>query len=189
MPNLLKFILRHSSPTFLAAGWGPGLWQETDLQQARIAHLEKEIELLKAEIRALHQAQGQLQGQLSETRSESQRLQRETHALKQQQSQREQLQGLCNQRTWQLEDLAEKLRKLAEASETLLTENAFLKVLLTIAEKHRAAELGPERSFPPEDAASLPPPGQDHFPQVEKEGAGPLDSRVPAEHSKENWTE
>ncbi|XP_039224011.1 thioredoxin domain-containing protein 11 [Crotalus tigris] len=189
VPNLLKFILRHSSPTFLAAGWGPGLWQETDLQQARIAHLEKEIELLKAEIQALHQAQGQLQGQLSETRSESQRLQRETHALKQQQSHREQLQGLCSQRTWQLEDLAEKLRKLAEASETLLTENAFLKVLLTIAEKHRAAELGPEHSFPPEDTAHLPPPGQDHFSQVEKEGAGPLDSRVPAEHSKENWTE
>ncbi|XP_058013118.1 thioredoxin domain-containing protein 11 isoform X2 [Ahaetulla prasina] len=189
VPNLLKFILRHSNPPFLAAGWGPGLWQETDLQQARITHLEKEIRLLKAEIWALHQAQGQLQGQLSETRSESQRLQRETHALKQQQSHQEQLQGLCSQRTWQLEDMAEKLRKLAEASETLLTENAFLKVLLAIAEKHRAAELGSERSHPPEDAAGLPSPGRDNFPQVEKEGAAPLDSRVPTEHSKENWTE
>ncbi|XP_013925551.1 PREDICTED: thioredoxin domain-containing protein 11 [Thamnophis sirtalis] len=190
LPNLLRFILRHSSPPFLAEGWGPSLWQETDLQQARIAHLEKEIRLLKAEIRVLHQAQGQLQGQLSETRSESQRLQRETHALKQQQSHQEQLQGLCSKRTWQLEDMAEKLRKLAEASETLLTENAFLKVLLAIAEKHRAAEPGSEGgSRPPEDPTSLPSPGQDHFPQVEEGGAAPLDSRVPTEHSKENWTE
>lgn len=85
--------------------------------------------------------------------------------------------------------MAEKLRKLAEASETLLTENAFLKVLLAIAEKHRAAEVGSEGSLPPEDAAGLPSPGRDHFPQVEKEGAAPLDSRVPTEHSKENWTE
>ncbi|XP_026539129.1 thioredoxin domain-containing protein 11 [Notechis scutatus] len=190
VPSLLKFILYHSSPPFPAAGWGPGLWQETSLQQARIAHLEKEIGLLKAEIQALHQAQGQLQGQLSETRSESQRLQRETRALKQQQqSHQEQLQGLCSQRTWRLEDLAEKLRKLAEASETLLTENAFLKVLLAIAEKHRAAESGPERSPPAEDPTGLLSPGRGHFPPVEKEGAAPLDSRVPAEHSKENWTE
>uniref|UniRef100_A0A8C6VL41 Thioredoxin domain containing 11 n=1 Tax=Naja naja TaxID=35670 RepID=A0A8C6VL41_NAJNA len=170
VPNLLKFILYHSSPPFPAVGWGPGLWQETNLQQARIAHLEKEIRLLKAEIQALHQAQGQLQGQLSETRSESQRLQQETHALKQQQSHQEQLQGLCSQRTWQLEDMAEKLRKLAEASETLLTENAFLKVLLAIAEKHRAAESGPEHSPPPEDTTGLLSPGVATSPRWKRKG-------------------
>ncbi|KAM6424366.1 thioredoxin domain-containing protein 11 isoform 1-T1 [Liasis olivaceus] len=193
VPNLLKFILHHSSPPSLATGWGPGLngglWRETVLQQARIARLESEIEVLKAEIQALHQAQAQLQGQLAEARSESQRLQREAHALRKQHGHQEQLRGLCSQKTWQLEDMAEKLRELADASETLLTENAFLKVLLASAETLRAAKPSSEHSLPHKDAAGLPAPGQDRFPQVEKEGAAPLDSRVPAEHSKENWTE
>ncbi|XP_070617595.1 thioredoxin domain-containing protein 11 isoform X1 [Erythrolamprus reginae] len=184
VPNLLRFVLRHSGPPSLAAGWGPAPWPETDLQQARIARLEQEISLLKTEIRALHQAQGQMQGQLSETRSESRRLQRETQALRHQQGRQEQLQGRCSQRVWQLDDVAQKLRRLAEASETLLAENAFLKALLAVAEKRRAAaaEVGSDHG--------LPSPGRDPFPQVEAaEGAAPLDPKAPVEHSKDNWTE
>lgn len=193
VPNLLKFVLHHSSPPALATAWGPGLngglWRETVLQQVRIARLEGEIEVLKAEIQALHRAQGQLQGQLSDAQRQSRRLQREAHALREQQSHQEQLQGLCSQETWQLGDTAEKLRELADASETLLAENAFLKVLLASTERRQAAEPSPERGLPHKETASLPAPGQDRSPQMEKDGAAPLNGRVPTEHSKENWTE
>ncbi|XP_063171047.1 thioredoxin domain-containing protein 11 [Candoia aspera] len=193
VPNLLKFVLCHSSPPSLATAWGSGLnsglWRETVLQQARIARLESEIEMLKAEIRALHRAQAQLQGQLSDARRESRRLQQEAHALREQQSRQEQLQGLCGWKTWQLGGTAEKLQDLADASETLLAENALLKALLASAERRLAAEPSPERGLPREEAAGLPTPGHDRFPQVEEEGAAPLDGRIPTEHSKENWTE
>ncbi|XP_042294301.1 thioredoxin domain-containing protein 11 isoform X2 [Sceloporus undulatus] len=196
LPNLLKFLLAHSSQPSLASSLEPCLngclWGEAALQRGCIAHLERQVEKLRAEIRALHRAQAQLQGQLSDARRESQRLQQEARLLRKQQSslqsQREHLQGLHDQKTRELEGLAEKLQELADASETLLAENAFLKVLLAAAEKKWRTEAEPEVGLAKEEPG-LAVPATENFPEAEQNGQTQMDARLASEHSKENWTE
>lgn len=160
------------------------------LQQGRISHLEREIQKLRAEIQVLHQAQAQLKGELSEARQEERRLQQETHILRKQQgalqSHREQLQGLFEQKSRELADMAEKLQELADASENLLAENTVLKVL--VASGERAKREPPEISLRQEDSG-LVVPVTDNFHEAEQLDNTHLETSIAAEHSKENWTE
>ncbi|XP_053132881.1 thioredoxin domain-containing protein 11 isoform X2 [Hemicordylus capensis] len=196
LPNLLKFLLLHTSPATTPSGSNPHLsgclQKETVLHQGHISHLEREIQKLRAEIQALHQAQAHLQGQLSETRREEQRLQLETRVLKKQQgalqSHREHLQALYEQKARELEAMAEKLQELADASENLLAENTLLKVLVASVERKLETKTELEISLPKEDVGPVVPT-VDGFHETEKAENAHLDPRLTSEHSKENWTE
>lgn len=169
LPNLLKFLLRHSSPSSA----------QPCLEECRVSFLEREIQRLRVESQALREAQALLRAQLSEARREEQRLQQEGRALRKQQgalqSQREHLQGLCSQKSRELEGLAGRLRELAEASKTLLAENTLLKVLLASVEGEQRAKAEPDTG-----------PGQE---EEEEEASAHLEATMASEHSRENWTE
>ncbi|XP_065500838.1 thioredoxin domain-containing protein 11 isoform X1 [Caloenas nicobarica] len=138
LPNLLKFILHHSSFSSLEPCTKECLHKETVLQQGRISHLEREIQKLRSEIGALHQAHDQLEAQLSEARREEQKLQQQKHALEKQhktlQLHSEQLQATHDRKNQELLEMAEKLQELADASENLLKENTLLRILVASRE-------------------------------------------------------
>ncbi|XP_044515002.1 thioredoxin domain-containing protein 11 isoform X1 [Gracilinanus agilis] len=143
LPNLLKFILRYSDPiSTVGSSADPQtkerLQNEAVLQKGHIAHLEKEIHKLRAEITSLHQAQAQVESQLSDARRDKHRLQKQKQTLEKQHSvlqlHSEQLEALYEQKTRELEEMAVKLQELADASENLLTENALLKILVATME-------------------------------------------------------
>ncbi|XP_054698520.1 thioredoxin domain-containing protein 11 isoform X3 [Grus americana] len=138
LPNLLKFILHHSSLSSSEPCTKECLHKETVLQQGHISHLEGEIQKLRSEISALHQAHDQLEAQLSEARREEQRLQQQKHTLEKQhktlQLHSEQLQATYDQKNQELLEMAEKLQELADASENLLKENTLLRILVASRE-------------------------------------------------------
>ncbi|XP_074867164.1 thioredoxin domain-containing protein 11 isoform X2 [Carettochelys insculpta] len=142
LPNLLKFILHYSHLPSAALDSEPctkDYPQKEMLQQEHIAHLKREIQKLRSEVSALHQAQYHLEAQLSEAKKEEHKLQQQKLTLEKQHSilQRnsEHLQALYEQKSRELEEMAEKLQELADASENLLTENALLKVLVASVEE------------------------------------------------------
>lgn len=134
LPNLLKFILHHSSLSPSEPCTKECLHKESVLQQGHISHLEREIQKLRSEISALHQAHDQLEAQLSAARREEQRLQQQKHTLEKQhktlQLHSEQLQATYDLKNQELLEMAEKLQELADASENLLKENALLRILV-----------------------------------------------------------
>ncbi|XP_023413123.2 thioredoxin domain-containing protein 11 isoform X3 [Loxodonta africana] len=144
LPNLLKFILHHSNPAPTPQNLANPptkecLQSEADVQQGHISHLEREIQKLRAEISALHRAQVQVEAQLSSARRDEHRLLRQKQTLEKQHSllrlHSEQLQALYEQKTGELEEVAHKLQELADASENLLTENTWLKILVATMER------------------------------------------------------
>ncbi|NWX39152.1 TXD11 protein, partial [Steatornis caripensis] len=138
LPNLLKFILHHSSLSSSEPCTKECLHKETVLQQGHISHLEREIQKLRSEISALHQAHDQLEAQLSEARKQEHRLQQQKHTLEKQhktlQLHSEQLQATYDQKNQELLEMAEKLQELADASENLLKENTLLRILVASRE-------------------------------------------------------
>ncbi|XP_065589024.1 thioredoxin domain-containing protein 11 isoform X1 [Cyrtonyx montezumae] len=138
LPHLLKFILHHSRLSSPEPCTKECLHKETVLQQGHISHLEKEIQKLRLEIRALHQAHDSLEAQLSEARREEHRLQQQKHTLEKQhktlQLHSEQLQATYDQKNRELLEMAEKLQELADASENLLKENTLLRILVASRE-------------------------------------------------------
>ncbi|XP_008591898.1 PREDICTED: thioredoxin domain-containing protein 11 isoform X1 [Galeopterus variegatus] len=181
LPNLLRFILHHSDPASAPQNLANPptkecLQSEAVLQQGHISHLEREIQKLRAEISSLQRAQVQVEAQLSRARRDEHRLLRQQQTLEQQhsllQQQSEQLQTLYMHKTRELEELARKLQELADASENLLTENAWLKILVATMEqklegKDEAEKLAPQRearsdspepSGAPRLPGSTPPP-------------------------------
>ncbi|NWI90500.1 TXD11 protein, partial [Pitta sordida] len=138
LPNLLKFILHHSSLSSSEPCTKECRHKEAVLQQGHISHLEREILKLRSEISALHQAHELLEAQLAEARREEQRLQQQKHTLEKQhktlQLHSEQLQATYDQKNQELLEMAEKLQELADASENLLKENALLRILVASRE-------------------------------------------------------
>lgn len=188
LPNLLRFILHHSDPAsaprHLASPPSQECLQsEAALQQGHISHLEREIRKLRAEISSLHRAQAQVEGQLSNARRDERRLLRQQQTLEKQHSllQRhsEQLQALYAQKGRELEELA-------DASETLLTENAWLKILVATMEKKlggqgRAEEPAPQTEARPEHPE---PAGAPRLP-----GSAPSPSNVSSSLAPERKSE
>nr|XP_019570706.1 PREDICTED: thioredoxin domain-containing protein 11 isoform X2 [Rhinolophus sinicus] len=166
LPNLLRFILHHSDPAPVPQDLGNPppkecLQSGAALQQGHISHLEREIQKLRAEISALQRAQVQVEARLSSARRDEHRLRRQQRSLEQQhrllQLHSEQLQALYEQKTRELEQVAHKLQELADASENLLTENAWLKVLLATMERKLEGKVGAENLTPREEAPSEHP--------------------------------
>ncbi|XP_033284687.1 thioredoxin domain-containing protein 11 isoform X2 [Orcinus orca] len=199
LPNLLRFILHHSDPASVPQNLvNPPtkecLQREAVLQQGHISHLEREIQKLRAEISALQQAQGQVEARLSSARRDEQQLRRQQHTLERQHSllqlHSEQLQALYEQKTRELEEVARKLQELADASENLLTENTWLKILVATMEQKLEGRDGAEDRAPldevrldyhkpsgtPRLPASTPPPSN-------------VSSTLASERSTENRTD
>ncbi|XP_075851224.1 thioredoxin domain-containing protein 11 isoform X2 [Microcebus murinus] len=175
LPNLLRFILHYSNPV---SPWNmvadpptkECLQSEAVAQQGHISHLEREIQKLRAEISSLQRAQGQVEFRLSSARRDEHRLRRQQQALEEQhrllQQHSEQLQALYQQKTRELEALARKLQELADASENLLTENTWLKILVATMERKLEGKDGAESPAPPREAhpEHPEPSGTPHLP-------------------------
>lgn len=181
LPNLLKFILHHSDPVSASQNLANPPTKECPqsevvFQQGHISHLEREIQKLRAEISTLQRVQVQVEAQLSSARRDEQRLQLQKQALEEQHSllrlHSQQLQALYEQKTRELEQLARRLQELADASENLLAENTWLKILVATMERKLEGKDGgealtllaevhpdhPEPVGPPRLPASTPPP-------------------------------
>ncbi|XP_006903400.1 PREDICTED: thioredoxin domain-containing protein 11-like [Elephantulus edwardii] len=199
LPNLLKFILHHSNPEPAPQSLANPTTKECQqseeaLQQGHISHLEREIRKLRAELRALHSAQAQVEAQLASARRDEHRLLRQKQTLEQQHSllrlHSEQLQALYQQKTGQLEEVARRLQELADASENLLTENAWLKILVATMERKLEDKEGAETLATPKEAHTdhPEPVGEPRVP-----GGNPPSSNVSAtlasERSHENRTD
>lgn len=199
LPNLLRFILHHSDPASAPQNLAnPStkecLQSEAVFQQGHISHLEREIQKLRAEISTLQRAQVQVEAQLSSARRDEHRLLQQKQTLEKQhgllQLHSEQLQALYEQKTRELEDVARKLQELADASENLLTENTWLKILVATMERKLEGKDRAENLPPPQEAGSdhPEPPGAPRLP-----GSTPLPSNssstLASERSNESRTD
>ncbi|XP_030156500.1 thioredoxin domain-containing protein 11 isoform X3 [Lynx canadensis] len=181
LPNLLRFILHHSDPASSPRSRAEPpakecVQSEAVFQQGHISHLEREIRKLRAEIGALQRAQGQVEAQLSSARRDGHRLLRQKQSLEARHGllrlHSEQLRALAERKARELEELARRLQELADASQDLLTENAWLKILVAtmgrklegrdgadeLAPPREARPDRPEPSGPPRLPGSAPPP-------------------------------
>lgn len=199
LPNLLRFILHHSHPASVPQNFANHptkecLQSEAVLQQGHISHLEREIQKLRAEISILQQAQMQVEAQLSSARRDEHQLLQQQQTLKKQHSllqlHSEQLQALYEQKTRELEEVARKLEELADASENLLTENTWLKILVATMERKLWSKDGAENLSPPEEAHSdyPEPSGSPQLPGSTPPPAN-ISSPLAAERSNENRTD
>ncbi|XP_034878176.1 thioredoxin domain-containing protein 11 isoform X1 [Mirounga leonina] len=199
LPNLLRFILHHSDPASVPQNLANPptkecLQSEAVFQQGHISHLEREIQKLRAEISTLQRAQVQVEAQLSSVRRDEHRLLRQKQTLEKQHSllqlHSQQLQALYEQKTRELEEVARKLQELADASENLLTENTWLKILVATMERKLEGKDGAESLPPPQEVGSdhPEPPGPPRLP-----GSTPLPSNssstLASERSNENRTD
>ncbi|XP_020942259.1 thioredoxin domain-containing protein 11 isoform X1 [Sus scrofa] len=195
LPNLLRFILHHSNPAS-SAPRNPAhpptkecLQSEAVLQQGHISHLEREIQKLRAEIGALQRAQAQVEARLASARRDEHRLRQQQQALERQHGllrlHSQQLQSLYEHKTRELEEVARKLQELADASENLLTENTWLKILVATMERKlegrdrpqdRAPSAHPEPAGTPRLPAGTPPPSN-------------VSATLASERSQENRTD
>lgn len=199
LPNLLRFILHHSDPASVPQNLAnPStkecLQSEAVLQQRHISHLEREIQKLRAEISTLQRAQMQVEAQLSSARRDEHQLLQQQQTLKKQHSllqlHSEQLQALYEQKTRELEEVARKLQELADASENLLTENTWLKILVATMERKLESKDGAENLSPPEEGHtdSPEPSGSPRLPGSTPPPAN-ISSPLAAERSNENRTD
>ncbi|KAL0617572.1 Thioredoxin domain-containing protein 11, partial [Plecturocebus cupreus] len=199
LPNLLRFILHHSDPASSPPNVANSptkecLQSEAVLQRGHISHLEREIQKLRAEISSLQRAQVQVESQLSSARRDEHWLRRQQRALEEQHSllrtHSEQLQALYEQKTRELEELARKLQELADASENLLTENTWLKILVATMERKLEGRDGAEslaaqrevRSEQPEPSGAPRLPGSSPAPAN-------ASATLASERSNENRTD
>ncbi|XP_044791706.1 thioredoxin domain-containing protein 11 isoform X3 [Bubalus bubalis] len=199
LPNLLRFILHHSDPASAPRSpAGPPtaecLQSEAALQQGHIAHLEREIRKLRAEIGTLQRAQVQVEARLASARRDEHRLLRQQHTLERQHDllrlHSEQLQALYEHKTRELDEVARKLQELADASETLLTENTWLKILVATMEQKLEGRDGADDRVPPSKARSEhpEPPGAPRLPASTPLPAN-VSSTLASEGSPENRTD
>lgn len=199
LPNLLRFILYHSDPAAVPQNSASPptkecLQSEAVLQQGHISHLEREVQKLRAGIGALQRAQVQVEARLSSARRDEHRLLRQQQTLERQhrrlQLYSEELQALYEQKTQELEQVAHKLQELADASENLLTENAWLKVLVAAMERKLEGKVAAENLTPGEEARSdrPEPSGASRLPGSAPPPAN-ASSALASERSNENRTD
>uniref|UniRef100_A0A147ARP1 Thioredoxin domain containing 11 n=1 Tax=Fundulus heteroclitus TaxID=8078 RepID=A0A147ARP1_FUNHE len=119
LPNLLRFILQHSSSLHHpnrssggAVGPGPG------------GVLRAEFLALQREVQALHLARERLSQQLAQLWRDNRQLKFDARTVEQS------LERQMQEKSRQLAEALGRLQELADASESLLNENMLLKVLL-----------------------------------------------------------
>ncbi|KAG8432925.1 hypothetical protein GDO86_017261 [Hymenochirus boettgeri] len=139
LPNLLKFIIKHATlPSVISDPPASCPKYYLQYKEDHVSYLEREIQRLRAEIEVLHKAQDNLLGYISNARKNAQNLkvqkQELEHHSKALEVHKEQLQILYEQKEREMGTMADKLKELAAASESLLAENAVLKFLMVSLE-------------------------------------------------------
>ncbi|XP_073398968.1 thioredoxin domain-containing protein 11 [Dendrobates tinctorius] len=158
IPNLLRFLLKYS--TLPSTGPDPPAScpkHYLQYKEDHVSYLEREIHRLRAEIKALHEAQDQLAEHISKARKDArdlklqkQKLEKHNKALE---DHKEQLQALYEQKAREAGTMADKIKELVAASESLLAENALLKFLLVSLEAKNKAKLETENHENLEDGS------------------------------------
>ncbi|KAE8579802.1 hypothetical protein XENTR_v10024188 [Xenopus tropicalis] len=139
LPNLLKFIIKHATLPSTASD-PPASCPKHYLQykEDHVSYLERGMQRLRAEIEVLHKAQDLLLSHISDARKNTQdlKVQKEKleHHNKALELHKEHLQVLYEQKQKEVGTMADKLKELAAASESLLAENAVLKFLMVSLE-------------------------------------------------------
>ncbi|XP_053327391.1 thioredoxin domain-containing protein 11 [Spea bombifrons] len=157
LQNLLKFILKYTKLPSSTAVDPPASCPKEYLRykEDHVSYLEREILRLRAEIELLHKAQHELAGHFTETRKDTHDLKvqklRLEHHNKALEVHKEQLQALYEQKAREVGTMADKMKELAAASETLLAENALLKLLMASLESKSKPEAEKEKIDNPED--------------------------------------
>lgn len=132
LPNLLRFILQHSGSVDytdkpLAASADAGASGPDAIFHAEFLALQHEVQILRY-------AREHLSQQLAQLWRNNRRLKLDTRSLEAQnaklQQERESLEEQHREKSRQLVEAVRRLRELADTSESLLNENALLRVLL-----------------------------------------------------------
>lgn len=132
LPNLLRFILQHSGSVDytdkpLAASADAGASGPDAIFRAEFLALQHEVQILR-------HAREHLSQQLAQLWRNNRRLKLDTRSLEAQnaklQQERESLEEQHREKSRQLVEAVRRLRELADTSESLLNENALLRVLL-----------------------------------------------------------
>lgn len=161
LPNLVRFILNHSSPSPQGKA-GPK------------ALLEAELRSLQGEVLSLQRAREALSQQLAALWRENRRLALHTQELQTQNTelheQSSRLETLYQEKSQQLTEAVKRLQELADASEDLLNENSLLKVLLSVLREKGSGGRAGGRSWYEDSVDEGIEPGDD-----EEMGDGKLD--------------
>lgn len=141
LPNLLRFILRHSSSvqhadqsaaSSPAEGSGPA------------SAFRAEFEALQREVQTLRSARERLSQQLARLWRDNQRLKFDSRSLEAQHAvlaqERKDLEEHYREKSRQLLEAIRRLQELADTSENLLNENTLLRVLLRALKDRTDAE-------------------------------------------------
>lgn len=133
LPNLLHFLLQHSG-SVQSSDKPLSTDAETDSPVGANTVLRAEFLALQREVQALHHARERLSQQLAQLWRENRRLTFDVHSLEEQnaelQRERQSLEEQHREKSRQLAGALRRLQKLAETSESLLNENALLRLLL-----------------------------------------------------------
>lgn len=152
LPNLLRFILRHSSAVQHADPSAAPSQAEGSASVFRA-----EFEALQREVQALRGAREHLSQQLAQLWRHNQRLKFDSRDLEAQHAvlaqERKILEEHYKEKSRQLLEAIRRLQELADTSENLLQENTLLRVLLR-ALKDRTEPAGPEEAKGSEAQAS-----------------------------------
>lgn len=131
LPNLLRFILRHS--TSVQQAGGPLASSEAE-GPGPVSTFRAEFEALQREVQTLRSARERLSQQLARLWRDNQRLKFDSHNLETQHAilaqERKNLEEHYREKSRQLLDTIRRLQELADTSENLLNENTLLRVLL-----------------------------------------------------------
>ncbi|XP_051940179.1 thioredoxin domain-containing protein 11 isoform X1 [Hippocampus zosterae] len=159
LPNLLRFILKHSgslpdtdksSPTGAADASGPGS-----------AVLRAELEAVQREVRTLHRTRELLSQQLAQLWRDNRQLRLDARGLEAQNAElrREQrhLEERRREKSRQLAEALRRLRELADASQNLLNQNALLRMVLRALKETAEPEVVEEAEA--EGEPPVPPAG------------------------------
>ncbi|XP_061888874.1 thioredoxin domain-containing protein 11 isoform X2 [Entelurus aequoreus] len=132
LPNLLRFILKHSGPPTDTDE--PSAPRGKDDASQPDGVLRAELTALQEEVRTLHRARELLSQQLAQLWRDNRRLKFDTSSLQAQnaelQQARRSLEEQHQEKSRQLGEAVRRLQELANASENLLSENTLLRVLL-----------------------------------------------------------
>lgn len=151
LPNLLRFILHHSDPASAPQDLGISpptqecVQREAVLQREHISHVENAMQKLRSEMSSLRRTQEQVEGRLFSVRRDGHRLLRWQRTLEQQHR-------LLRRHSQKLQALylkkARELQELASASETLLPEHTWLKILVATMERELKGQGGAKEPAP-----------------------------------------
>ncbi|XP_057699331.1 thioredoxin domain-containing protein 11 isoform X2 [Corythoichthys intestinalis] len=145
LPNLLRFILKHSgSPPDMTDA--PG-------RSGGGAVLRAELESLQREVWMLHHARELLSQQLAQLWRDNRQLRSDARGLAAQNAEllkeRRDLEEQRREKSRQLGEALRRLRELADASENLLNQNALLKIVLKALRESAEAQVA-EKGEPEE---------------------------------------